>query len=178
MKLSEIETLWDSHKIDEPEIHIDSIYPRDQKRPVSNAYVAGRVAGIIANDRAKLDGGRSRVLEFMRMNDIAEIEMSPVQKITHDELFDLLLGATLREPRVGSEQTMARRASTRIFAKFFPETFMMAGWIGGTHVRHAGDVFELTGTACSQCLVNPEAYGHGGGIRCLDVKNCGYWYCA
>lgn len=178
MKLSEIESLWDCPKVDEPEIHIDSIYPRDQKRPVSNAYVAGRVANIIAGLRAAPDGGRSELIAFLRKNHIAEVEMSPVQKITHDELFDLLLGATLRERRVGSEYAMARRASEGLFAKFFPKTFLMDGWIGGTYVRNEDDVFELTGSACPRCLVNPEAYGHGGGVRCLDVKNCGYWYCA
>lgn len=178
MKLSELENRWDKARIDEPEIQIESVYPRDAKRPTPNYYVARAVGRMIADYRGESDGGRTRVLEFLRRNDGPEAQMSPVQIVTHEELFRLILGETIREPHNGGESGMAQRASTRIFAKLFGETFMISGWVPGSQVRNAGDVFELTGGPCGHCLVNPEAYGHGGGIRCLDVRNCGYWFCA
>lgn len=176
MKLSELENTWDLGLITEPDVDVASVMPRDQKRSVPRDYVARVTGNIVAEYRSTPDGGLAKFLDFMQDNEIQPPMLSPVQHMSHEEVFHLVLNGAKHE-RHDSEYGMAERAALKLFPKIFPKTFQISGWIRGTHVRHAGDVFELTGNRCPKCFVNPEAYGHGGGVRCLDVRNCGYWFC-
>lgn len=80
--------------------------------------------------------------------------------------------------RFANEESVAIRAVDDVLTNIYGETVMVQGWEAGSRIRHKnGDIFELTGRKCQRCHVNPEAYGHGGGIRCFDVENCGNWFC-
>lgn len=176
--LSEIENYWDIHLVDEPEIVIDSVYPRDEMRPFSTARVAGMLGRTLAGNRGNADSGIEATLEFMDELGLEDVALSPVQHVTRREIVEIALSSARRDERLDSESSMATRGFLATMPSLYGETVLVRGWIAGSVVRHEGDVFELTGSRCPRCFVNPQAYGHGGGVRCLDVRNCGYWYCA
>lgn len=168
---------WGWSEVDEPELVIPSVFPRDEFRVVSTARVASILGGVLAGHRASLDV-RSVVLGRMSELGVGDAVLSPVQGVSREEMISLVLGRVKRDRVFDSEDRQASRGFAAVLSMLFGDSMRVRGWLPGLGVRHGGDVFELTGSKCRRCFVNPEAYGHGGGIRCLDVKNCGYWFCA
>ena len=81
-----------------------------------------------------------------------------------------------------SEEAQAQRACVPAVKEWLAEVgsglVRAAGWVRGERVRAGGVWFTLTGRCCELCVVNPEAFGLGGGVRCIDTVRCGYWSCA
>lgn len=175
---------------DEPEIVIDSIYPETTLRSWETSRIATKIGDNIGGfgrhfikdlelgikeslasrgfDKASDSHGKTP--------DLDEVARNIYQKI-HEYAHDKLYGGN--KGMFGREEDIAIRAFRNVLEDAYGETVMIKGWEPGMRIRHEnGDVFELTGSKCERCHVNPEAYGHGGGIRCFDVDNCGYWYCA
>lgn len=70
-----------------------------------------------------------------------------------------------------SEEEMVRRA----MIAHLPAVVGMTGWVPGYRARGLG--VRLTGSACPRCKVNPTYSGIGGGSHCLNVEECGWWFC-
>jgi len=175
---------------DGPEIIIDSIYPKTTSKIWRTSAIAAKIGDDIGGfgrhfikdlelgiKEALIGRGFEKLSDSSgKSPDLDEVARNIHQKI-HEYVNDKLYGGN--KGRFGREEDIAVRAFRNILEDVYGETVEIRGWEPGMRIRHKnGDVFELTGSKCERCHVNPEAYGHGGGIRCFDVDNCGYWYCA
>jgi hypothetical protein len=117
----------------------------------------------------------SRGIEFIETSAVRVLAEHDVWISTAaaDRIRDLVLGDTVLD----SEARMATRAAERVLLETFGSKMQVSGWIPGRRIARDHDVFILTGDACPRCEVNPLAHGHGGGVRCLNTNECGYWYC-
>lgn len=90
-----------------------------------------------------------------------------------ERISDLVMQDTLFD----SEEQMATRAALTVLKDAFGGEMLVSGWIPGRRIARDHDVFILINEACPHCRVNPLAHGHGGGVRCLNTRECGYSFC-
>lgn len=79
------------------------------------------------------------------------------------------------------ETHVATQACRRVLSEEIGDQVWISDtWLGGemvtTTTRGQVETFELTGDQCPRCS-GPEAYGIGGGVRCVDTVGCGWWFC-
>lgn len=176
-------------KSDGPEIIIDSIYPATTSKILRTSFVADKIGTNIGGfGRHFIKDFELAIKEGLLRRGIKNVHDSDGNVTTIDEVsqriyhnieeyvHDKLYGGN--KGRFAREEDIAIRAVNNVLKNVYGETIEIQGWEPGLRIKHKnGDVFELTGNKCKRCHVNPEAYGHGGGIRCFDVNNCGYWFC-
>lgn len=73
-------------------------------------------------------------------------------------------------------QIAALVIETMLNNHYGPAIHVTCGWLPGETLLNL-DRFTLTGRTCPACGA-PEAHGMSGGVRCVNVKTCGWWYCA
>lgn len=169
----------DYSNADVPEIIIDSIYPVDKERLLKFGFVSKELSYCTPNEKSFL-----KKLNNLGIKDAVTPSGEIIQA---SEMAKRLSNAAMKEiknkpwERFANENDLAERTTLKTMREIYGyevKGLTVKGWIPGARVWHEnGDYFELTGNKCQRCHVNPEAYGHGGGIRCYDVDNCGYWFC-
>lgn len=148
-----------------------SALPQGELREISVKYLAYSLARRISNNRHSGTPFSQTIKDFLERYTII-VSRSP--EVLAEELYAHILADSAYD----SETNQAHRAALKIFAAEFPEGRAIAsGWFAGEVVSYRRQRFELTGDACPRCKVNPECYGIGGGVRCLDVQGCGWWFC-
>jgi len=160
---------------------VTSLLPKDEVRPRELNQVAAKLSWKMSFERHTRTGDES-IREFFNEYGLeadealtAAISEKVRSLVVTDRIFD-------------SEQAQAYRALIPTLKELLPTTptdgyptyltINASGWIAGETVRVNGESFELTGDACDRCGVNPKAYGLGGGVRCVNAAECGWWYCA
>jgi hypothetical protein len=160
---------------------VDSLVPRDARRDVELSRIARSLSYRVSSDRHEHDFHYS-FENFVKTHrpeaneEILEaIKAKVIELVNADQVYD-------------SEANQAYRALFPTFMELLPTKPMagypvytsinIQGWIPGEVMVVNRERFELTGDSCPQCGVNPKAYGTGGGVRCVDTRNCRWWYCA
>lgn len=157
-----------------PEKIISSIYPEDELRQVPIAKAAYLLSLELDRVRTREDYSFTQAVETFVAEHGVTIPRQDTAKAWADEIWVLIKADTVYD----SERAQAERAARKVLAWRFPfGRVAMRGWIRGLKVNLSGDSFELTGSGCESCGVNPLAHGIGGGIRCVDIRNCGWWFC-
>jgi len=154
---------------------ITSLVPATEPRLVRPEVVATRLGweiGIQRMERTAVEVARAFFAKYS-----IDVDDDTFEVFMHD------VGESIRADRVyDSEMRQAERACSTAVREWIagPRTGMVqaTGWFRGERLQVGREQFLLTGSACERCKVNPEAYGLGGGVRCVDTTGCGYWYCA
>lgn len=150
---------------------ITSLLPRDVPREVHPHVVASKLGYTIGmgrrGDAAALTSRFFLDYGIDPGEDTTEVFMHDVDQAERaDRIFD-------------NEATRAVRACIPAVRDWLadPRTGLVriTGWIPGESVVLDGQRFELTGKACEKCKVNPESYASGGGVRCVNTRECGNW---
>ena len=151
---------------------ISSLLPRDELRQVPVELAAARLAEELDRTRWQENYSFQQAVEkFLADHAIPHRDTA---KGLADELWTLIRADKVLD----SERAQAERAASKVLSWRFPfGRIPMAGWIPGFQVNSPGGPYRLTGAACEGCGVNPEASGIGGGVRCVDMQNCGWWFC-
>lgn len=153
---------------------ISSIYPRDEIRKVPIARAAYLMSWELDTARTRENYSLAQAVETFVAEHGIVIPRHETAETWADEIWVLIKADKVYD----SERAQSERAARRMLAWRFPfGRVPMRGWIRGLEVNLPGGRFELTGNACERCGVNPEAYGIGGGVRCVDTKDCGWWFC-
>lgn len=153
---------------------ISSIFPRDELRQVPIARAANLMSYELDTVRMREDYSLTDAVETFVAQYSVAIPRHESAKKWADEIWVLIKADKVLD----SERAQAERAARTTLAWRFPfGNVPMVGWIPGLTVSLPGGSFRLVGSACERCGVNPQAYGIGGGIRCVDTQNCGWWFC-
>lgn len=161
--------------------NVVSLVPRTTRRDVEVSRVARNLSWQISSDRHEYDFHYS-FDNFVKAHKpeadestLEEIKAKVIELVNADQVYD-------------SEANQAYRALFPTFMELLPTkpipgypvytSINIEGWIPGEVVVVNRERFELTGRPCPECEVNPQAYGIGGGVRCVDTVNCRWWYCA
>ncbi len=150
-----------------------SIYSRDEYHPVALEVFIEGLAWKLDATRQQENGSFEKAVEEYFEGYSLELPEGESAGSIAEELWD----EVARDTTYDSELAMARRASWRVLDRFFGPTVELKGWAHGAVVLCGFDRFILTGDACERCGINPEAHGLGGGVRCMDTENCGWWFC-
>jgi len=160
---------------------VTSLVPKDAVRPRELSEVVNKLSWKMSFERHTRTGDDS-IRDFFNEHSIEADEALTKKIIT--EVHRL----TVADQVYDSEQRQAYRALFPILKELLPTTategyptyltINAVGWIRGETVRINGERFELTGDECERCGVNPKAHGIGGGVRCVNTRECGWWYCA
>lgn len=153
---------------------ISSIFPEHEQRQIPIGKAAYLLSEEIDRSRTRENYSFEQAVEtFLAKHGVA-IPRQDTAKAWADELRVLIRADKVHD----SERAQAERAALKVLGWRFPfGRVPMIGWIRGLSVKLPGGRFTLTGSACRGCGVNPEAYGVGGGVRCVDTQNCGWWFC-
>lgn len=151
-----------------------SLYPERELRHVPIATAAYILSFELDKVRTRENYSFIQAVETFVTEHGVSIPHHETSEIWADEIWTAIRSDKVRD----SERQMAQRAARKMLAWRFPfGRVTMRGWFQGTSVVLPTGRFELTGRACERCGVNPEAYGIGGGIRCVDTRDCGWWFC-
>lgn len=76
---------------------------------------------------------------------------------------------------LSSDMNKAINAVDTVLEELFGTMIEVTGWVSGEQMLIRGEIFELTGRACVNCGVNPEANARAfRGVRCANVAECGH----
>lgn len=151
---------------------VDVLVPRDVPRQVNAELFASQMGWYIGSNRHGSTTAASAREFFSRYQ-------VDVDEDTFDVFIEDVISAIKADRVFDSEENQARRAcvpAVREWIARLTGAVTIVGWMGGETVRVGRRKFELTGTECPRCVVNPLAHGLGGGVRCVS-EQCGYWYC-
>lgn len=152
---------------------VKSVYSRDEFHPVAlRDFIEGLAWELDATRQQESGSFEAAVAGYF---DSYSVELPEGQSA--ESLANELWEEVSRDSTYDSELAMARRAAWRVLDRFFGSTVEIKGWFRGAAVSQGFDRFILTGDACERCGVNPKAHGLGGGVRCMDTENCGWWFC-
>ena len=145
---------------------VESLAPQAGVYTDLTSFVAEYLGREVAANRA------TETIEYSVMRVLAkhgvEISTAAAERIN-----DLVMGDVVLD----SEALMATRAVGRVLHETFGSKMQVSGWIDGRRLFKNHDLFVLIDEACPECEVNPLAHGVGGGVRCLNTRECGYWFC-
>lgn len=158
-----------------------SLVPRTTRRDVEVSRVARSLSCQVSRDRHEHDFHYS-------FQNFVEAHKPEADEATLEAIKAKVTELVRADKVYDSEANQAYRALFRTFMELLPTKPMrgypvytsinIEGWIPGEVVVVNRQRFELTGRPCPECEVNPQAYGIGGGVRCVDTENCRWWYCA
>ena len=150
-----------------------SLLPRDEHRAIPQSLITQLLAEAIDSTRysgAVIDSVvdeffSSRAIRLPIGHTTAMISRNIMANVAADQVYD-------------SEFYQASRASAKVLRiSFGPGPIQASGWLRGQRVVAGNERFTLTGNPCPRCEINPEAYGIGGGTRCIDRSVCRWWDC-
>lgn len=149
------------------------LMPVDDHRPVP----VGLVATLIAHDIDRTRSGKTTVegavTAFLEKHQVALPDGQTSARVA-GAIMELVIADQVYD----SEFAQAARATYAVLGELFPSpTVAAAGWLPGQTVKRGSETFRLTGNACPSCENNPECYGIGGGVRCLDTAGCRWQFC-
>ena len=158
-----------------------SSYPQDTVQTVELSNAVRALSYQISEER---HGGTlaASVESFFKKY---ELEADDARTAAVIQEMNLLIQA---DETYDSEANQAYRAGITAFLKHMPcaatkgypvyQTIKLTGWFAGQVVIVNGHRYELTGRACPNCAINPEAYGASwSGVRCVDQITCRWEYC-
>lgn len=154
-----------------------SLFPADSRYEIPLASVMNMVADQIDATRWTGKTFETALTEFFTGLAI-ELPQTASAKQIGDEMWELIKV----DETYDSEYAMAHRAADVVLPKVFGEQVFVTSWLSGHEVVVDNDgfreTFRIIADACPRCEINPLASGIGGGVRCIDTRGCGYWYCA
>jgi hypothetical protein len=158
-----------------------SVFPRDEPHAVELGSIASALGSKIGTER---HGGTlaASVIDFF---DTYKLEAD--EELTHTII--RTMGEAIKADQLyDSEYEQATRAAVSALLAHLPctstnsyplyQTIQLTGWLNGQIINVDRRRFMLTGATCPQCEINPQAYGDGGGgVQCVDQRDCGWWFC-
>lgn len=158
-----------------------SLVPKDTRRDVEVSRIARHLSHQISSDRHEHDF-------YYSFNNFVEAHKPEADENTLEAIKAKVIELVHADKVYDSEANQAYRALFPTFMELLPTkpipgypvytSINIEGWIPGEVIVVNRERFELTGRPCPECEVNPQAYGIGGGVRCVDTVNCRWWYCA
>lgn len=104
---------------------------------------------------------------------------TPVEQLARESLDAFL--AYIRDAvalHTTSEARVATAVIEQVLVKHYRHrVWISCSWLAGERLHTEQGPMVLTGRTCPTCQ-GPQAHGTGGGVRCADVRGCGWWYCA
>lgn len=153
-----------------------SLLPKDVPRDLSISDLAKALArvydGTRVSDNPSFPDYDRSISAFLEKHSI-EIPGG----LTVERLNELFFERIRADKVYDSEYAQGCRAMFGVLSELQIETVKHTGWLRNTTVRTKRGIFTLTGNACPRCEVNPVCLGADGGIRCLDVDSCRWWFC-
>ncbi|WP_434598274.1 hypothetical protein [Streptomyces sp. A5-4] len=150
-----------------------SLLPEGEHRNVSLSTVSRPLARAIEHSRRT----ENLTPEAAIMGVLQKHRIELPAGFTISMLADWIRNLVVADEVYDSELNQAHRASCAVLARLYGKSVPTAGWFAGDVAVVDGGRFELTGKTCPDCEINPECYGIGGGVRCLDERGCGWWFC-
>lgn len=170
---------------------VTALVPRDQARPINTSTVVQHLGWRVSSMRATQSIQETLAIEFEKFQlgdsrPLATATENPADELDLASIFEQVEELVRADQRYDSESMQARRALATVLHRAYGEQMTVTGWVPGEMVKVKPWItepsperrFELTGEKCPKCEVNPERYGDGGGVACINEEECRWWYCA